>query len=422
MDSDSIITVIIMIILVLFSSYFSATETAFSSLNHIRLKNLAQEGSRKAKTALYLFENFDKLLTTILVGNNIVNIALASIGTVFFVKHFGDIGATLSTAVITIVVLIFGEISPKSLAKESPLKFALFSTPFIYVLSVILTPITFVFSKWKALLSRLFKVRSNDVVTEDELLTIVDEAQHHGGIDKQESELIRCAIEFNDLCAEDIITPRVDVEAVEINDKNGEIAKLFTETGFSRLPVYDGSIDNIVGILNLKDFYGYVYHHDKTVEQVMSEPLFITGSMPVGDLLSELQSKKSHIAVVADEYGGTEGIVTMEDILEELVGEIWDEHDSITHDIVKSGDDCYKVDCSTDFDEFAEFFKLDMQTESATVGGWVMEQLGKIAEVGDMFKFERLNVLVTKTEEHRVLEIIVKVPQSEQNGGENTQE
>ena len=333
----------------------------------------------------------------------------------FFVKHFGDIGATLSTAVITIAVLIFGEISPKSLAKENPLKFAMFSTPYIYVLSVILTPITFIFSKWKSLLSRLFKVRSNDVVTEDELLTIVDEAQHHGGIDEQESELIRCAIEFNDLCAEDIITPRVDVEAVEIGDKNGEIAKLFAETGFSRLPVYDGSIDNIVGILNLKDFYGYVYHHDKTVEQVMSEPLFITGSMPVGDLLSKLQSKKSHIAIVADEYGGTEGIVTMEDILEELVGEIWDEHDSVTHDIVKSGDDCYKVDCSTDFDEFAEFFGIDTETDSATVGGWVMEQLGKIAEVGDMFEFERLRVLVTKTEEHRVLEIIVKVPQTEQN-------
>lgn len=415
MDSDSIITVIIMALLVLFSSYFSATETAFSSLNHIRLKNLAREGGKRAKTALYLFDNFDKLLSTILIGNNIVNIALASIGTVFFVKHFGDIGATLSTVVITVVVLIFGEISPKSLAKENPLKFALFSTPFIYALSVVLTPVTFIFSQWKKLLSKLFKVRSNDVVTEDELLTIVDEAKHHGGIDEQESELIRCAIEFNDLYAEDIITPRVDVEAIDINDKNGEIAKLFTETGFSRLPVYNGSVDNIVGILNLKDFYGYVYHHDKTVEEVMSEPLFITGSMPVGDLLSVLQSKKSHIAIVADEYGGTEGIVTMEDILEELVGEIWDEHDSITHDIVKSGDDCFKVDCSTDFDEFAEFFKFDAETESATVGGWVMEQLGKIAEVGDMFEFEQHSVLVTKTEEHRVLEIIVKVPQTDKN-------
>lgn len=411
MDTDSIITVIIMVLLVLLSACFSASETAFSSLNRIRMKNLAENGSKKAARVMKLSDNFDKLLSTLLIGNNIVNIALASIATVLFVKHFGDIGATLSTVVITVAVLIFGEISPKTLAKDNPERFAMGFAPYISALAALLTPLTFLFSLWQKLLSRVFKAKSDNIVTEDELLTIVDEAQTGGGIDSREGELIRSAIEFNELCAEDIITPRVDVIAVDKTEKNGEIAKVFAETGFSRLPVYDGNVDNIIGILHQKDFYNFVYHRDKTVEQVMSEPLFITGSMNVGNLLSKLQSEKSHIAIVADEYGGTEGIVTMEDVLEELVGEIWDEHDMVTLSISKTGDDCYRVDCSTAFDEFAEYFAIDDDTDANTVGGWVMENLGKVAAPGDMFKKHGLSVLVTKTEEHRVIEIIVKTPQ-----------
>lgn len=409
MDTDSIITVIIMAVLVLLSAYFSSTETAFSSLNRIRLKNMADSGSKRAKQTLELAEKFDNLLSTVLIGNNIVNITLTSVATVFFIKHFGDIGATLSTVVITLVVLLFGEITPKSLAKECPEKFAMFSYPYIRLLMWLLTPLNFLFSCWKKLLSKCFKFNNNNVMTEDELLTIVDVAKNDGGINEQESELIRSAIEFNDLCAEDILTPRVDVAAIDIEDKNGEISKTFIESGFSRLPVYRDSIDNIVGILNQKDFHNYVYHHDKTVEEVMGEPMFITGSMPLSDLLKKLQSEKSHLAVIADEYGGTEGIVTMEDILEELVGEIWDEHDSVTHDIVKTGDDCFKVVCSMDFDEFAEYFNISDNTDSSTVGGWVMERLGKIADVGDMFSVQNLTVLVTRTKEHRVVEVIVKV-------------
>ena len=409
MDTDSIITVIIMAVLVLLSAYFSSTETAFSSLNRIRLKNMADSGNKRAKQTLELADRFDNLLSTVLIGNNIVNITLTSVATVFFIKHFGDIGATLSTVVITLVVLLFGEITPKSLAKECPEKFAMFSYPYIRLLMWLLTPLNFIFSCWKKLLSKCFKFSNNNVMTEDELLTIVDVAKNDGGINEQESELIRSAIEFNDLCAEDILTPRVDVAAIDIEDKNGEISKKFIESGFSRLPVYRDSIDNIVGILNQKDFHNYVYHHDKTVEEVMSEPMFITGSMPLSDLLKKLQSEKSHLAVIADEYGGTEGIVTMEDILEELVGEIWDEHDSVTHDIVKTGDDCFKVVCSMDFDEFAEYFSISDDTDSSTVGGWVMERLGKIADVGDMFIVQNLTVLVTRTKEHRVVEVIVKV-------------
>lgn len=421
MDDDSILSVIIMALLVLLSSYFSATETAFSSINRIKLKSMADSGNKKAKSVYDLSENFDKLLSTVLIGNNIVNIALASLGTVFFVKHFGNIGATLSTVVITVVVLIFGEITPKSLAKENPESFAVFSAPFIRFLMIILTPLNFIFSKWKLLISKLFKVKRDNSVTEDELLTIVDEAQHHGGIDEQESELIRSAIEFTDLTADDILTPRVDVTAISITDKNSEIARVYSDSGFSRLPVYDGSVDNIVGVLLQKDFYGSVYHHDKTVKQVMSEPIFITGSMPIVDLLKKLQTEKTHMAVVADEYGGTEGIVTLEDILEELVGEIWDEHDRVIPDIIKSGNNCFKVKGTVDFTEFAEYFGIDEQTDSSTVGGWVMEQLGKIADVGDMFRIGNMTVLVSNESERRVKEIIVKI-QPDTDNTENGKE
>lgn len=414
MDPDSIITVIFMLTCVVLSAFFSATETAFTSLNRIRIKNMADSGNKRAGVVLEMYENYDNLLSTILVGNNIVNIALATVATLFFVKHIGNVGATVSTIVVTVVVLIFGEISPKSLAKESPEKFAMFSVPFIRFLGIIFLPINFLFSLWKKLLHICFHVSSKSGMTEDELLTIVDEAQNDGGIDENEGELIRSVIEFNDLCAEDILTPRVDVTAIDISEKNGEIAKIFEETGHSRIPIYDGSIDNIIGILHLKDFHNYVYHHDKTVEQVMQEPLFITGSMPISDLLSKLQAQKAHLAVVADEYGGTEGIVTMEDILEELVGEIWDEHDNVTSDIEKTGEDCYKVNCSTELEEFADFFNISTDSESVTVGGWVMENLGKVAVVGDMFELDKMQVLVTRTDERRVTEIIVKLKKDEE--------
>lgn len=409
MDTDSIFTVVIMAFLVLCSAYFSATETAFSSLNRIRIKNMAESGNSRADLVLTLSERFDDLLSAILIGNNIVNISLTSIATVFFVNHFGDMGATLSTVIITIVVLIFGEVSPKSMAKESPESFAMFSAPLLRIIVVLLTPVNFLFSQWKKLISKLFKVNSKNVITDDELLTIVDEAQSDGGINEEEGELIKSAIEFNDLTADDIFTPRVDVVAIDKTEDISKISEIFVETGFSRLPVFDGSIDNIIGILHLKDFYNEVYHRDKTVEQVMKEPLFITGSMTAGSLLSKLQAEKSHIAIIADEYGGTEGIVTMEDLLEELVGDIWDEHDRVTKDIEKTGDNCYRVVCSTNFEEFAEYFEISSESDCSTVGGWVMENLGKVATVGDMFEYENLTILVTRTEDHRIMEIIVKI-------------
>lgn len=415
MDSDSIGIILGMIALITMSAYFSATETAFSSLNRIRMKNMAENGNKRAALVLNLAEQFDKLLSTILVGNNIVNISLSSIATVLFIELLNDesLGPTVATAVITVVVLIFGEISPKSLAKESPEKFAMFSAPIMRVLMWILTPINFLFSGWKKLLSRLIRSDDTPSITEEELLTIVEEAEQDGGIDESESELIRSAIEFNDLLAVDIFTPRVDVEGVELTDDKQTIADTFSKTGFSRLPVYEDTLDNIVGIIHLKDFYAQIFATDAPLSDIVKPAVFITRSMKIYDLLRLLQREKAHMAVIADEYGGTVGIVTMEDILEELVGEIWDEHDEVVEEIEKLDEGRYRIVCSASLDDLCDLFELttDPDSDVTTVSGWVMECLGRIPVEGDTFTCDDLFVTVTKTDGRRVLEIEVQQQQ-----------
>ena len=360
-----------MVLLLCLSAYFSATETAFSSLNRSRMKNMADRGDQRAKLVLGLADQYDKLLSTILVGNNIVNISLSSVATVFFIAHFGNIGATLSTAVVTIVVLIFGEISPKSLAKEAPEQFALAVAPVLRVLMVLLTPVNWLFTQWKKLLSRLIKTPDDRRVTQEELLTIVEEAASEGGIDQQESELIRSAIEFGDQRAQDILTPRVDVMGVSHTADADQVAQVFVDTGYSRVPVYDGSLDEIVGIIHQKDFYRFVLSGGQPLKSVVKPAVYVAPGMPIQSLLKTLQKAKAHMAVVTDEFGGTMGIVTMEDILEELVGEIWDEHEEILKPIERREDGQYLVSCLADLDELYLFLGLKGVPVSSSVGGWV---------------------------------------------------
>ena len=394
-----------MAVLVLLSAYFSATETAFSSLNKTRLKTMAEKGNKRAKQTLKIAEHYDKLISTILIGNNIVNIALASYGTIFFVnKLMLDSGATISTLVITVVVLIFGEVSPKSIAKDSPESFAMFSAPVIRVLVKLLTPINFIFTRWKRLLSKIFKTEDNQKMSQEELLMIVEEVQQDGSLDDDESVLIRNAIEFTEQRAEDILTHRVDVEAVDVESTREEIEEIFSNTRYSRLLVYKESIDNVVGIVHFKDF---ITAKDKDISEIMTKPLFIQQTESINDLLKILQKKKSHMAVVIDEYGGTLGIVTMEDILEELVGEIWDEHDEVVENFRQIGEDAYLVDGSVNFDDFCEFLDIEDETESISVGGWVTEKLEKIPEKGDKFVYGDLKIMVIKTDKHRVTQIKV---------------
>ncbi len=414
MESDSL-SLIIIIFCVIMSAYFSATETAFSSLNRIRVKNMAEKGNKKAALVLRLSDNYDGLLSTILIGNNIVNIASASLATLIFVKYLGEeAGASISTVVTTIVVLIFGEVSPKSIAKENPESFAMFSAPFLGLLMKILTPANFLFKQWKKLLSKIIKAEGDHSITEEELLTIVEEAEQEGGIDEQESSLIRSAIEFSELEAADILTPRVDVVGIALDTPKEEIAKIFLQTGFSRLPVYEGSIDHIIGIIYQKDFHNYVYHTNKDISAIIRPVLFIAKSKNIGELLKELQLKKSHIAVVMDEFGGTVGIVTLEDVLEELVGEIWDEHDKVVEEIEKISDKEYIVMGSANVEKLFEEMDREEEFEVLTVSGWVMDALDKVPDEGDEFEYHGLKVTVVQMDGKRVGKVRITIEEKEE--------
>ena len=415
--------IIIMVAMLICSAYFSATETAFSSLNKTRIKTLAEKGNKSAERVLELSEKYDKLLSTILIGNNIVNIVMSSICTVFCIQLVTDyisasssqsLGTTLATAITTVAVLVFGEITPKSLAKEFPEKFAMVSAPLISLLMIVLTPLSLIFGGIRVLLGKVVKSKDDHKMTQDELLTFVDEVEQEGGIDEVESELLRSAIEFTDREASDILTPRTSLEAVDEECSNEDIANVFSDTGYSRLPVYSGSIDNIIGIIHQKDFFGKINGTDESVKTIMNKPVYIPLSMKISDILKLLQKNKSHIAIVVDEYGGTTGIVTMEDILEELVGEIWDEHDEVVEDFVKNDDDTYTVLCTMDLDKMFKFFELEDETDSATVSGWVLEKFGCFPQAGDTFDFENISVKVLLADDQRVNEILVTVKTPEE--------
>ena len=397
-----------LVILVGFSAFFSASETAFSSLNQIRLKSRAEDGDSSAARVLNMAEQYDKLLSTILIGNNIVNIAAASIGTILFTQMLGaERGATVSTIVLTIIVLIFGEVTPKSLAKEMPEKVATAVSPFLVVLMALMTPLTWLFTQWKKLLGRFVHSGEADTITEGELMTMVSEAENDGELTDRESELIRSAIEFDDVEVEEILTPRVDVVAVEDDIPLEELAQTFAESGYSRLPVYHGTIDNIIGVVHEKDFYIARLRKATKIDDLVVPTLYTTGSTQISQLLRTLREQHHHLAVVVDEYGGTEGIITLEDILEELVGEIWDEHDEVTEDFRKQSDGSWLVSGSASVDDLYE--ELDLPEEedidSNTVNGLVQEKTCHLPKVGDRFTLGEYDGVVTRTAKRRVTEV-----------------
>ena len=397
-----------LVILVGFSAFFSASETAFASLNQIRLKSRAEDGDSSAARVLAMAEQYDKLLSTILIGNNIVNIAAASIGTILFTQMLGaERGATVSTIVLTIIVLIFGEVTPKSLAKEMPEKVATAVSPFLVLLMALMTPLTWLFTQWKKLLGHFVHSGEADTITEGELMTMVSEAENDGELTDRESELIRSAIEFDDVEVEEILTPRVDVVAVEDDIPLEELAQTFAESGYSRLPVYHGTIDNIIGVVHEKDFYIARLKKATKIDDLVVPTLYTTGSTQISQLLRTLREQHHHLAVVVDEYGGTEGIITLEDILEELVGEIWDEHDEVTEDFRKQSDGSWLVSGSASVDDLYE--ELDLPEEedidSNTVNGLVQEKTCHLPKVGDRFTLGEYDGVVTRTAKRRVTEV-----------------
>lgn len=416
MESHNI-SIIIILICMAMSAYFSATETAFSSLNRIRVKKKAEDGNKKAAMVLKLEKDYDRMLSTILIGNNLVNIGLTSLMTILFVSALGeDMGASVSTIVTTVLVLIFCEVSPKSIAKEMPESFAMFSAPLLRVMEWILEPLNLLFAQWKKVLSILIKTTDKPSITEDELIAIVEEAENEGGIDQEESVLIRNAIEFNELEAIDILTPRTDIEGVYLDDSKEEIAKVFADTGFSRLPVFRENVDDILGILYQKDFYNFVFSTDETIESIIRPTMYIAKGKKIGMLLKELQKKKLHIAVVIDEFGGTVGIITLEDILEEIVGEIWDEHDEVVQEIRKVSEREYIVLGSASVEKLFELLEEKEEFDVVSVSGWVMNELDHIPAEGDSFRYHNLEVSVLEVAERRAKRIRIRILEEEEQG------
>lgn len=412
-DPSQWILIFVLIALLILSGFFSASETAYTSINRIRLKSMEAAGDKRAKKAIKLLDSYDKLLTTILIGNNIVNITMASLATVFFSKliQSESVATVTSTAVVTVLTLIFGEVTPKVLAKERPEGFAFFSRPILAFLMLIFTPVNFVFSAWKKLLTKIFKIKKSDAVTEDELLTMVETAHDEGGLDEHESELIRSAIEFEDMAAADIMVPRVNVIAVEENTPIEQIADLFSEHGYSRLPVYSGTVDSIVGILHEKDVFNLLRAGSSDVKSALSNTVCVSENMKISAVLRMIQKARVHMAIVVDEFGGTAGIVTLEDILEELVGEIWDEHDEVEVLYQKVDDNTFLVSGSENLDDMFEEMGVEAKEEfdSTTVGGFVTERLGHIPKAGERMSYENLDFTVTKANLKRVIEVKVKV-------------
>ncbi len=408
------LSIILIVVLVLFSAFFSATETAFSSVNKTKLKLKAQDGNAAAKNALNLAENFDKLLSAILVGNNIVNITLSVLFNNIFESVFPTNPAAsgaVSIAVSTVIVLIFGEITPKMIAKENSERLTMIVGYPIRVIMIILYPITILFSGIKFLLRKVLKSGEGEKITEEELLSMVEEAQEDGSLDVSERELISSAIEFDDAEVEDILVPRVNVIAVPLDTPMDKVKALFLEHNFSRMPVYNGTIDSVIGMIHNIDFFGALEKGEKNIKNIITPVAVATEHMKISTLLKSMQKQKVHMAVVVDEYGGTMGIVTLEDILEELVGEIWDEHDEIVNYFSKIDDNTYMVDGRAELDKFFTLFGFDddeaEQFDSQTVSGWVIEQLGDIPKKFQKFDYKNLTVIVNRLTQRRVLDVKV---------------
>ena len=430
-DTYHITLIVSLLILVCLSSFFSFCEMSFSSLNRIKMKNLAVK-SKRARLVLKLLDVYDKLLSTVLIGNNVVNIAASAMATVLFVGLFGAKGVSIATVVVTLVVLVFGDISPKTLAKESPELTAIRCAPLIRFFIIIFTPLNYLAAAWKKVIVKIFPAKLDRTTTEDELLTFVEEVRHEGGINKQEEHMIRQVIEFDEITAAEIFTPRVDVAAVSETAAIEEIDSKFAATGFSRLPVYQDNIDKITGMILLKDFHLEVMKRRKNPSEIIKPVVFVTKTIKIAKLLKTLQQKQSHLAVVVDEFGGTLGIVTIEDIVEELVGEIWDEHDEVVEPVKKANDGSFVVMGSTNFGDMLKFINAGDNAETiasahainneeipdTTVGNWIMENLGRIPHAGEEFVWNNLKIRVSKVLRHRVMEVIVSVNDGEVHGKE----
>ena len=407
--------ILILLACILFSAFFSASETAYSTCNKIRLKQLANRGDDRAEKVLKLAEEYDKLISGILVGNNFVNIFASTLATLLFTKLLAENGATVSTIVMTVAVLIFGEITPKTIAKNDPDEFALTFYPLLKFVLTILTPFTFIFGLWQNIVNTIFKPKDNKGMSGEELITMIEEVEKEGNIEKDESELIQSAIEFSDVDIADIYTPRVEVCAVDIEDTKEEIAITFKNNPYPRIPVYENTIDNIIGFIHHRDFYEL--EENQTIESILQTPVYLPLTTRISDALKEMQKSKVHLAVVCDEFGGTAGIITLEDIIEELVGEIWDEHDEVVEEIVQLGENIYKIDGTVNIDEVFELYEMYEEDiyDSNTLSGWIIEIHEKVPSVNEIVRFKNLEIEILEADERKIEWVQIREIENEEN-------
>ncbi|TYR79027.1 HlyC/CorC family transporter [Priestia megaterium] len=409
--------IILLAILIFLSAFFSSAETAFSSVNKIRLKNYVDEKRRGSKKALHIAENFDQALSTILIGNNIVNIAASSISAKVAIDVFGGNSAlVISTIVMTILILIFGEVLPKSLAKENAESFALMISSVLYFLIKVLTPISYLFVLLKTGVSKLFTDKeTSPSVTEEEIKVMVDLSEEEGVIDNQEKELVHRSLDFNDIVVGQILRPRIDMITVEINQSIDEVRDMFLEERYSRVPVYEDNIDNIIGILSEREFLTHLVQGKEVVlRELVRDPIFVVESMKISTLLPELQKNKVHMAIVVDEFGGTSGLVTLEDILEEIVGEIWDEHDEAIKYVHQIDDHRLEFHTEIPLDEFLQFVPVsEPESSYHTLGGWIFEQFERIPVEGDTFDYEQVTFTIKQVENRRIRKVEVAIHEEE---------
>ncbi len=412
MTSDIIMGIVIAI-LVLLSAFFSATETAFSFVNKIRIQHSVDNGNKKAKNALYVIENFDNALTTILICNNIVNLSCSSIATVLCLNLFGDMGSAIATGATTLLVLTFGEVIPKCLAKEHCDAFTLKTASLLRVLMFILKPFVFVFLKLKSLALKIAGgSEDSPSVTENELKYIVESIEEEGVLEESESEMVRSALDFDEKTAEEILTPRVDVTFINISDSQEKIKDIIIENRYSRIPVYEETVDHIVGILHTRDYLESLADGKAPdLRDIMQTPYFVFRTQQLSKILNAFKRTKIHLAIVTDEYGGTLGIVTMEDLLEEIVGEIWDEDEEIEHNYYKIGKGEFLVNGDIELDDLLALFDMDedaIESDSVTVGGFILEHAGTIPHKRQSIEADGFRFTVMEVKDQRIIRVVVK--------------
>jgi len=428
------VSIVALIILFLLGSYFSGTEMAFASVNRAKLKNIAETGGKRGKRAALVFDmfenKFDEVISTLLICNNLVAIAAATVSVSLFVRLIGEWGYFFSTVIISAIVIVLTDIFPKSLTKQNPERAIIAGVPFLIFLMVILKPINKGIAKMKDALTAKFASKETEKTAEEEqaelgqeIIFMVEEAEKDGSMNEEDSTLITNAIEFNELNAWDIITPRVEIVSIPITADRDTVAQQFLDSGYSRLPVYQDSLDNIKGVVHIRDFLRHLATKDDTfnLESILTTAVFTVTGARVKELLQLMKKQKSHIAIVTDEYGGTEGIVTMDDILERLVGDIWDEHDEVVEEFRDVGNNKHLILCTSYIDDMFEYFDIKGESESSTVGGWIMDMLRRIPEKGDSFTFENLLVRVTKVDQRRAVECIVEVMEQEKENDISTE-